>query len=64
METGVQISKCESANIDEFAIVELEERLEMTAAAVDAEGPIEAGVEVGYKPGQGGSIKGFLRWSF
>ena len=44
METGVQISKCESANIDEFVIVELEERLEMTAAAVDAEDYIEPSI--------------------
>lgn len=45
MELGVKTKRSESASIDEFAVVELEERLEMTAVAVDTEGPIEIGAD-------------------
>ena len=62
METGVQ--KCESANIDEFAIVELEERLEMTAAAVDAEGYIEPSITIGVNKEDGAYIRGTVKWYF
>ncbi|MDD7558762.1 MAG: hypothetical protein SOW44_07925 [Porphyromonas sp.] len=47
MELDVKTKRSESAGIDEFAVVELEERLEMTAVAVGAEGPIEIGAEIG-----------------
>lgn len=44
--------------------MELEERLEMTAAAVDAEGYIDPSITIGVNKEDGAYIRGTVKWYF